>query len=206
MSTQAKTNAKKLDRISRNLSSVLRHRALELGLTMDAAGYIPLPSILQLQDFKGITLSDIQQLVAECKKQRFALQDREGDGCFIRANQGHTIEGVIDQDELLTLITNPTDYPIVVHGTYKDAWKLIQESGGLNRMARNHIHFATGLPGADGVISGMRSSSQVLLYIDLAAAIADGIQFFISQNGVILTPGDQTGTLPLKYITRTVLY
>jgi 2'-phosphotransferase len=205
MSSQAKTNAKKLDRISRNLTSILRHRALELGLTMDAAGYIPLTSILQLNDFKGINLADIQQLVAECKKQRFALQDREGDEWFIRANQGHTIQGVIDQDELLTPITNPTDYPIVVHGTYKDAWTLIQESGGLNRMERNHIHFATGLPGADGVISGMRSSSQVLLYINLAAAIADGIQFFISQNGVILTPGDQTGTLPLKYITRTVL-
>ena len=32
---------------------------------------------------------------------------------------------------------------------------------GLSKMARNHIHFAAGLPESDGVISGMRSTSEV---------------------------------------------
>ena len=170
---------------------------------MDAAGYVRISDILQFKDFKGFDLDDVLQLVSACKKQRFALQDRgDGDGWFIRANQGHSITGVINPDELLTEITDPTEYQVVLHGTYLDAWELIQSSGGLNRMGRNHIHFARGLHGADGVISGMRSSCQVVLYINLAAAMADGIQFFISQNGVILTPGDQFGTLPLKYITR----
>ena len=38
-------------------------------------------------------------------------------------------------------------------------------------MARNHIHFATGLPGDDFVISGMRGSSQVIIEVDLKRAL-----------------------------------
>jgi len=41
---------------------------------------------------------------------------------------------------------------------------------GLNRMARNHIHLAIGLPG-DGVISGMRSSCQVVIDINMTKAM-----------------------------------
>ena len=37
---------------------------------------------------------------------------------------------------------------------------------GLCRMARNHIHFAAAMPGEDGVISGMRGSCQVSIYVN----------------------------------------
>jgi 2'-phosphotransferase len=42
-------------------------------------------------------------------------------------------------------------------------------------MTRNHIHFAPGLPKEEGVISGMRQSCDVIIEIDLSAAIKDGI-------------------------------
>lgn len=42
---------------------------------------------------------------------------------------------------------------------------------GLSRMARTHIHFAPGEPGADSVISGMRRSCQVVIYINIDKAI-----------------------------------
>ena len=193
--------SKRLVMLSKNLSRLLRHTAPEVGLTMDASGYVLLPDILMRKNFKGFSPNDVLQVVSTCKKQRFHIDDRGDAGLFIRANQGHSIQGVINPDELLTPITNPADYPTVVHGTTLEALELIRQSGGLSRMGRNHIHFATGLPGADGVISGMRSSSQVVLHIDLAGAMADGIPFYISQNGVILTPGDATGFLPIKYIT-----
>lgn len=54
-------------------------------------------------------------------------------------------------------------------------------------MSRNHIHFAPGLPQEDGVISGMRKSCDVYIYIDMVQAIKDGIDFYISSNNVILT-------------------
>ena len=47
-------------------------------------------------------------------------------------------------------------------------------------MKRNHIHFAAGELGTDGVISGMRSSAQVYIYIDVHKAMENGIQFFRS--------------------------
>jgi len=41
----------------------------------------------------------------------------------------------------------------------------------------------------------MRKSSQILIYIDAAKAMADGIKFYISANGVILTEGNEEGFL-----------
>jgi RNA:NAD 2'-phosphotransferase (TPT1/KptA family) len=43
---------------------------------------------------------------------------------------------------------------VCVHGTTEKAWDIIQKEG-LKPMTRNHIHFATGLPKEDGVISGL---------------------------------------------------
>jgi 2'-phosphotransferase len=65
-------------------------------------------------------------------------------------------------------------------------------------MSRNHIHFAIGMPKDEGVISGMRQSSEVYIEIDLSAAMEDGIDFYISSNNVILSEGIN-GVLPPKY-------
>jgi len=43
--------------------------------------------------------------------------------------------------------------------------------------------------------SGMRKSSQVLIYVDLDKALGAGIKFYLSKNGVVLTPGDARGFL-----------
>ena len=61
---------------------------------------------------------------------------------------------------------------------------------GLQRMGRLHVHMTTALPRAPGgVISGMRSSCQVVITIDVAAAMAAGLAFFESANGVVLCEG-----------------
>ena len=83
------------------------------------------------------------------------MADIDGE-LMIRAQQGHTLKKIEDE-ELLELITNPFAYNEVVHGTYYEPLPLIMK-GGLNRMKRNHIHFALGTPGKAGVISGMRAT------------------------------------------------
>ena len=96
-------------------------------------------------------------------------------------------------------VTNLGDYPVVVHGTNPKAWASIKVTG-LNRMGRQHVHFAKGLPGEGGVISGMRKGSEVMVHLDLAGAVRDGIPFFVSANGVVLSPGEgDTGVVPAKY-------
>jgi 2'-phosphotransferase len=140
---------------------------------------------------------------------------------LIRANQGHSIK--VDTEGLLTPITTEAgNVPsVVVHGTDEPSWKLILKSGGLRRMGRNHMHFASGLPvgfcehdadragiaATEGkeeppVISGMRRSSTVLIYIEINAALEAGIKFFISENGVILTEGNEKGILPYEFFKR----
>lgn len=48
----------------------------------------------------------------------------------------------------------------------------------------------------------MRNTATVLIYINLQKAIASGLQFFISDNGVILTEGDDRGFLLTKFFSR----
>ena len=66
-------------------------------------------------------------------------------------------------------------------------------------MNRNHIHFAKGFATDKEVISGIRPNCSIAIIIDLAAALADGIPFFESTNGVILTPGNSDGFLETKW-------
>ena len=110
----------------------------------------------------------------------------------------------IDPHTLLTPITtdNVDQFPYVVHGTTHKFWPLIKQTG-LNRMARTHIHMAVGLPGENQVISGMRSSSHIVIRVDVAAAMRAGIPFFVSANNVVLSPGvASTGAIAPRFFTR----
>lgn len=64
---------------------------------------------------------------------------------------------------------------------------------GLKRMARNHIHFASpparSAPGGPVILPGLRTRAELLLYLDVAAALGAGIPLFRSANGVVLSPG-----------------
>lgn len=185
---------------SKFLSYVLRHGAAKEKIKLDSNGYAALDDILALDKLKRqkITLEHIQYITENNDKKRFSLKETNGK-FFIRANQGHSIK--IEELEL-EKITNPEKYPVVVHGTYMTNWKAISTSG-LNRMSRNHIHFAQGEYGSASVISGMRKTCDVLIYIDIKKAISDGIDFYVSENGVILTEGIH-GILPPTYFTHVI--
>ena len=48
----------------------------------------------------------------------------------------------------------------------------------------------------------MRTSSQVLIFINLQKALDAGIKFFLSNNGVVLTEGDDEGFLRPEYFEK----
>lgn len=52
------------------------------------------------------------------------------------------------------------------------------------------------------VPTGMRSSSQILIFINLKKALNAGIKFYLSSNGVILTPGNELGILEPQFFAR----
>ncbi|KAJ3034668.1 hypothetical protein HDV00_004807 [Rhizophlyctis rosea] len=97
-------------------------------------------------------------------------------------------------------ITSPSQIPVVVHGTYRRFWPSIAREG-LKPMSRQHIHFASGKFGEEGVISGMRKTCDLFIYVDVKQALDDGIKFQRSANGVILTSG-LNGVLPPKYFLK----
>ncbi|THY12360.1 hypothetical protein D6D01_08626 [Aureobasidium pullulans] len=228
--------------VSKALSKLLRHSAEKEGLQLDEAGYINLKDVLNNQRIRGLkaTLDEVKQIVAENDKQRFSLihksaavsksgvpsddaatsttsdipaQLPESDDpadYLIRANQGHSLE--IASENLLTPITEENMPSIVVHGTTHSAWPQIVATGGLKKMARTHVHFASGLPAGfksedkDGnaapVISGMRNSSSVLVYVDIKKAMQAGVKFWTSENGVILSEGDENGVIGLQFFSK----
>ncbi|KAL4955882.1 KptA family-domain-containing protein [Aspergillus filifer] len=69
-------------------------------------------------------------------------------------------------------------------------------------------------PGSAGkVISGMRGDAQVLIYIDIKRALAGGVPYWRSENGVILSEGVNTdngagpdggGVIPVEYFDVVV--
>jgi 2'-phosphotransferase len=130
--------------------------------------------------------------VEKDEKNRFSLINEEG-VWLIRANQGHSMQVQVEMTELIDPIT-------IVHGTYFKPWELIKQTG-LSRMNRQHIHFAVGRLGEDGVVSGMRKSCTVFIYVDCAKAMQDGIKFFKSENNVVLSSGVD-GLILCKYFDR----
>ncbi|KAM0334272.1 hypothetical protein ACHAQA_001294 [Verticillium albo-atrum] len=119
---------------------------------------------------------------------------------LVRANQGHSIK--LDSAALLTPITAAAgNIPATVfHGTYLAVWPEIEASGGLKKMGRNHVHFATELPeDIKKEMSGMRKDSELLVYVDVEAALKEGIEWWISENGVVLTEGNGEGMVPSRF-------
>ncbi|XP_061581561.1 tRNA 2'-phosphotransferase 1 isoform X2 [Cololabis saira] len=189
--------------LSKSMSYVLRHGANQMGLQISTDGFLYVEDLLAHPQFHSYILEDVRRVVATNDKQRFKLRSHPEDGRLqIRANQGHSVE-VMDL-ELKPVVAGSPECPAeAVHGSYLRNWTSIQQQG-LCRMKRTHIHLAPGMPGEDGVISGMRKNCDLAVFIDVQKAIADGIEFFWSENGVLLTAGDAEGKLLPKYFIRAL--
>lgn len=202
--------------ISKGLSKILRHQALNMGLTMSKDGFISLADILALKGFTGVTLETIESIVDNNSKKRFELVLIEGaplgsrnvSDYKIRAVQGHSID-IVEDELLLEEVTDDNissllPQAICVHGTYRAALPMILKTG-LNRMSRNHIHLAIDLPENGEVISGLRSSAEIAIFIDINKARAAGIQFFVSKNKVVLSKGlGDSGAIPSEFFHNVI--
>ncbi|XP_061692115.1 tRNA 2'-phosphotransferase 1 isoform X2 [Syngnathoides biaculeatus] len=166
-------------------------------------GYLFVEDILAHPQFHSYKLDDVERVVATNDKQRFKIRAHPEDGRMqIRANQGHTLQ--VKDLELKPVLAGSPDCPAeAVHGSYMHNWSSIQQHG-LSRMRRTHIHLAPGLPQENGVISGMRRDCDLVIFIDVPKALADGIEFFWSENRVLLTTGNFEGKLPPVYFSRAI--
>ena len=181
-----------LVRLSKKLSYYLRHGLQKYNIPHDSNGFVELDFLLGLKDFSdNITIDMVKQVVDDNSKKRFDMEIINNN-IYIRANQGHS-SGKLNDIEMLEKITKPLEG--CFHGTYKKHFNSIKKKG-LSRMSRKHIHIAE----SKDAISGQRSNCNLYIYINMKLAINDGIEFYKSSNGVILTPGNSDGYLVPKYL------
>ena len=110
--TQGGTHDVKLSKL---LSRLLRHRPQ--GLVMQPDGYVRVSKLVQLDGFKRYEVADIVRVVEANDKQRFSLIHAGKKNMMVRANQGHTLK-TVDQEQLLTRINDPSEVPCCIHGEY----------------------------------------------------------------------------------------
>lgn len=189
--------------VSRRLTKLLRHDAQKVKLPLRADGFALLTDVVRCGKFNTLDEETVMRIVQEDKKSRYAAERDEHNRLWIRCNQGHSVKEV-DSSLLLTKIDSAAKYEYCIHGTTLQAWESGIRTMGLCRMKRNEIHFAQNEFGK--AKSGFRSSSQVLIYCNLDLCLQDGIPFFESANGVLLSPGlGEQGIIPTRYFTTVLL-
>ncbi|GAA4025613.1 RNA 2'-phosphotransferase [Allokutzneria multivorans] len=174
-------NEARLVSVSKRMSRHLRHAPEEIGITLDAAGWVAVADLIAAL---RITRAELETVVAGNDKRRFAFDET---GELIRASQGHSVAVDLGLEAAVPPAT-------LYHGTVERFLPAIL-SEGLRPMKRHAVHLSADVETAHRV--GSRRGSATILVIDAAAMSADGHTFHRSANGVWLT-----STVPPRYLTR----
>ncbi len=167
---------KKLIRLSKFLSRVLRHNPEKIHLSLDQSGWAEIKQLIENARQAGIIINrdELHQVVDQNDKKRFSLSE---DGRKIRANQGHSIS--------VELGLEPIDPPEkLFHGTAMKYLSSIKANGLLAR-GRHHVHLSEDRKTAVSV--GSRHGNPIVLGIKSAEMAENSYNFYCSVNGVWLT-------------------
>lgn len=177
---------RRLVTVSKFLAKHLRHAPAELGLTLEAGGWVSVDELLAASSRIGFAISydELIECVETNDKKRFAI-DAAGDR--IRANQGHTV--AVD---LQLQAAQPPD--VLYHGTVERFIAAILAEG-LKKGKRHHVHLSADIETARRV--GARRGKPVILLVDAQRMHERGVTFFLSANGVWLTDA-----VPAEFLTR----
>ncbi|BCM93921.1 RNA 2'-phosphotransferase [Abditibacteriota bacterium] len=160
---------------SKWLSKHLRHAPERIGLVLEEGGWVAVADLLEAgrRNNMALSLDQLEEVVASNDKQRFSFSP---DKTKIRANQGHSVE--------VDLQLQPQEPPaVLLHGTGAQNKDSILASG-LLKGRRHHVHLSRDVETARKV--GGRHGKPLVFRVDAAQMHADGIEFFVSDNGVWL--------------------
>ncbi|MCE7993692.1 MAG: RNA 2'-phosphotransferase [Roseivirga sp.] len=168
---------KKLKRISKLMSYILRHKPEHINVELDENGWLEVEKLIEginREERIALDKKTLEEVVRTNDKKRFVLS---ADGLKIRANQGHSVRVDLELKEV-----EPPEF--LYHGTVGKFMKSIREEG-LMKMNRQHVHLSKDKETAINV--GGRRGKPVVLIVQSGIMHRDGIKFFRSQNGVWLT-------------------
>lgn len=173
-----------LIRISKFLSLVLRHNPGKIGLSLDPNGWADVEELIEKSNRFGVRFDrlTLEKVVAENDKKRYLFSP---DGTKIRASQGHSLK--------VDLGLEPVSPPeILYHGTAQQFQSSILEKGLLPR-SRQHVHLSKDAQTATDV--GSRHGKPIIFIVKARQMEQDGLEFYLSANGVWLT-----AHVPAKYL------
>ena len=173
-----------LTKISKKLSYLLRHCTEPFYIDLDG-GWADTEAIISaLKAAYPVTDMDIlEKIVADDAKGRYSFNE---DHTRIRANQGHSIPGVVIEME------QPEPPEFLYHGTATRSLPDILKDG-LKPMSRQFVHISPDTATAEEV--GKRHGKPVILIIKAKELAQSGHKLYRSSNGVWLTD-----EVPAEYI------
>lgn len=99
-----------LDKMSKYLSLILRHKPEVIGITLDEHGWANVEDLINgINKTQPFTMDMLEEIVATDDKQRYSFNK---DKTLLRANQGHSIPVDVELKEM-----SPPEY--LYHGTGK---------------------------------------------------------------------------------------
>lgn len=166
----------KLDKLSVFISLVLRHKPDAVAIQLDEHGWANVDELINGINNTGrkIDMDILEEIVRTDSKGRYSFNEGK---TLIRANQGHSIPVDVELEE-----KRPPQY--LYHGTADRFLDSIMAEG-LKPMSRLYVHLSKDKETATKV--GKRHGEPVILKIKTEEMCNDGIEFYLSQNGVWLT-------------------
>jgi putative RNA 2'-phosphotransferase len=165
-----------IEKLSRFISLILRHKPEEIGITLDDFGWAKVEDLINGISKSGrtIDMNILEEIVRTDNKQRYSFNENK---TKIRANQGHSIPVKVELKELEPPNT-------LYHGTARKSLEGIKYQG-IKSMSRLYVHLSKDFETAKQV--GSRHGEAVILVVDAYRMYKNGIKFYLSENGVWLT-------------------
>lgn len=171
-----------MEKLSRYLSLILRHKPEVIGITLDSHGWAKVSEIIN--GVSELDFETLEKIVETDEKQRYSFNE---DKTLIRANQGHSVKVDVGLLEI-----KPPD--VLYHGTAKKYENGIDE-GGLKPKSRLYVHLSFDLETAEKV--GKRHGDLLIYVVDCKQMYQDGYKFYKSLNEVWLTE-----EVPSRYLSK----
>jgi putative RNA 2'-phosphotransferase len=157
-----------LDRLSRFLSFLLRHRPAEYPLAFDRQGFVGWDELLRRVQarFPDATEEDIREIVTATDKRRFELR-----GDKVRATYGHSFPVDLEGES----VAPPEE---LYYGTARDlADSILRE--GLKPRGRAYVHLSASVDEAEAV-GRRRDPAPAIIVVAARAAQEAGVAFYSS--------------------------
>ncbi len=174
-----------LNKTSRFISMILRHKPGVIGITLDEHGWANVSELVEgVNKVHPLDMETLEEIVRTNEKQRFSFNE---DKTKIRANQGHTIPVDVELEE-----KDPPE--VLYHGTGEKYVESI-DSTGLEPRQRLYVHLSTDKEMAAKV--GQRHGKPVVYRVNSGQMAKNGYVFYLSVNGVWLTKA-----VPVQYLEK----